>query len=156
MKFTNWRAFFACVLIFAIPFQAIASTRTLACGPSHHRMLGSTPQPAGTSESAHHHSSNYGTHDRGNAHESALPQSSSDIASREVSSDDASSLSSVHHSAQSKCNSCAPCCTGLVLVGEFAIHIDNSALDADFPAVQPLHWPAHSSTFDRPPRNIAA
>lgn len=147
MHRTTWRSLLAFALLIAIPFQAIASTGMLACGPDHHRMLNVSPlsdvsaqvPPAvslSNSDSAAAHN-----------HASAQPQAISD-----VSSDDAASLGLVEHSSHSKCNSGAPCCTASALISENALVLDGSSLGIDFPAVQPLHWPWRVTTLERPPR----
>jgi hypothetical protein len=161
----TWRVFLTFMLIVAIPFQAIASTRMLVCGPSHHRMFVPASQPEAVSETTHHHATpvidhartHARTHDHTNNHDhTSVHAPSTSPAFSEVPTEDSSTLTSVHQSAQSKCNSCAPCCTASALVSEFSVHLDNSALNSDFPAVPPLHWPSRIGSLDRPPRSICA
>jgi hypothetical protein len=155
MKKITWRVFLTFMLIVAIPFQAIASTRMLVCGPSHHRMLAPASQPKAVSETARHHAAPAIDHGRTYVHDhTSIHEPSTSQASSDVPTDDSSTLSSVHQSAQSKCNSCAPCCTASALVSEFSVQLDTSALNSDFPAVPPLHWPASIGSLDRPPRSI--
>ena len=136
----NGRFLLACVLAFAIPLQAIASTRMLACGPNHHRISNPGMQTAKSVEILNPQAVAAHMHEHGVSH------------CVEPGSDEPPSWNSAHQGGQSKCNSCAPCCTATALISEMEVLLEISLLNMDFPAVLPLQWPALVNTLERPPR----
>ena len=138
----NGRFLLACVLMFSIPLQVIASTRLLACGQNHHRISTLAVQTTKSLESLRLQAEAANMLDHGIAH------------CVEPGSDEPPSWNSPQQGTQSKCNSCAPCCTVSALVSEIGVFLENSLLNMDFPAVLPLQWPALVGTPERPPRSI--
>ncbi len=146
-----WRYVLVCVLAFAIPFQAIAASGFLTCGPGHNRLQGLSSFLDATPRTIHRQAPQAKEHHPGMAGHGASHQVYADLPA-----DDSSSLGSMHKSAQSKCQSCAPCCTGTVLVGEFSFVLEPSSFPPDFPPVQPLYAPLRAGSLERPPRSILA